>query len=168
MRTPVGLSKLLNLSPASKREVLAATARGVRSTKQEESPQPNVRNRASRFLDDVARSVAPIVKHVCSLAKFNDQSKPERVMKRVLKRMSMKRKGEKNAGGVGSKRKLTTNESCKKKNHAPPPPKLDETTDSFLSEMAEAWREARRNNDRDGAARILQIVIKAIPKATGT
>ena len=164
MKTPVGLATLLNLSPASKREVSAATARGVRSTKQEESPQPNVRNRASRFLDDVARSVAPIVKHVCSIAKFNNKSKPERVLKRVLKRISMKRKFEKNEEDVGcNKRKATTNDSCKKAS-----PKLDESMDSFLRDMAGSWRQARRNHDRNAAASILQTVVKAIPKGKGT
>ena len=106
---------MLNLSPASKHEVSVAAARGVRKTKQEESPQPNVGNRASRFLDDVTRSLVPIAKHVCSLSKFNNMSKLVRVMKRVLQRMSMKRKRSgTTVENLGSKPKITVNTKKRK------------------------------------------------------
>jgi len=161
---PVGLAKLLNLSPTSTREVSAAAARGVRKTKIEESPLPNVRNRASRFLDDVAGSVAPIVKHICSMSKFNNKSKPTRVIKRVLQRISTNSRSIEE--GLGSKGKPVVN--TRKAADVPLSPKIDKNVDRFLHEMAKSWRQARRNHDKIASATILQMVLKAIPKATGT
>ena len=46
-------------------------------------------------------------------------------------------------------------------------PKLDVNVHNFLKEMAASWQHARRNYDRDGAARILQMTLKGIPKGTG-
>ena len=44
---------------------------------------------------------------------------------------------------------------------------LDDHTKEFLQDMGVSWRQARRNGDRDSAARITQIVLKAIPKKSG-
>ena len=46
-------------------------------------------------------------------------------------------------------------------------PKLETHVHDFLSDMAASWKQARRNHDREAAARILQITLKGIPKGTG-
>ena len=155
--------------------------RGVTSTRYEESPDGSVRNRAARFLDDVARSLTPIVKHVCSFPKFGNKSKPERVLKRVLHRMSKQRTCETTVHGrPGSNRKLVFHKSAGNSQDdwtqsqsppiptrkSPPIPTLDVHTDEFLTEMGKSWREAFRNHDRPVADRILQTVLQAIPKST--
>ena len=68
-----------------------------------------------------------------------------------------------------SKRKLIFNGHLGKTNNTSPPPEVmfDSHTDKFLSEMAQSWRQARRNMDRSSAAIILQMTLKGIPKGHG-
>ena len=46
-------------------------------------------------------------------------------------------------------------------------PIFDKHTEEFLLDAASSWRQARRSNDRQSAARILQMTLKAIPRGQG-
>jgi len=167
--TPTGLANLLELSPASKTEVTKAVMRGVNCTSGSSlSPEGKGRN---RFLEDVARAYTPIIEKMCSIPTFNSESKPRRVLQKVVQRVARKRKGQAIAHSrLGSKRKLVFNmkESASSK---PPKPShstiVDENTDQFLRDMAKTWRQHRRNNDRSAAAVVVQLTLRGIPKVPG-
>ena len=163
--TPTGLANLLHLSPNSKEAVSKATKRGVLRTDTSASPG----ERRNQFMESVAAAYTPIIEKVVSTPTFQGVSRPKRVLEQVVHRISTKRKGAAIIHGRRRVRKLILNAAKlpKKKPNAEPECKIGVHTDKFLSEMGTSWRQARRNNDRDGAARILQISLKAIPKGTG-
>ena len=164
--TPTGLANLLHLSPASKEAVSKATKRGVARTDKSASPG----EKRNGFMENVGAAYTPIIEKLVSTPTFQGVARPKRVLEQVVHRLSAKRKGAAIIHGRRvSKRKLILNPAKlpKKKPKEEPQCKIDAHTDKFLSEMGTSWRQARRNNDRDGAARILQITLKAIPRGTG-
>ena len=108
--TPRELADLLQLTPKSKIQVNNAAKRGVSRTATRATPSPTTSGGANRnrFMENVGRCYEPILEKVCSHPKFNGglESRPERVIKQVLKRISKKRKGQAIAHGrPGTKKK---------------------------------------------------------------
>ena len=125
-----------------------------------------------RFLENVGRAYTPIVRKILTRPQFSGESSPGRVLQKVVQRFSKKRKGTATVHGRRkSMRKLIFNTPAvgdnKHHNHSTSQPLLDEHTEAFLMNMASTWRQHRRNHDREAAATVLQLTLKAIPKGTG-
>lgn len=163
VKTPVGLAKLLQLSPKSCERVAAAAAGGVGRTQSSASPNPEQRN---RFMERVVKCYTPIVEKLCSRPLFDGGTpRPERVVQQVMTKISQNRKGEATAGSRWRcQRKLVFNKFSKPATDRQAPDLFDTHLDGFLRDMAGSWRQARRNHERGRAATIVQIVLKTIPK----
>lgn len=185
VNSPNGLANLFGLSPYTKGRIKKTAARGVMRTSSRATPDPEQRN---FFMERVGQCYAPIIGKICSIPTFNGQPRPDRVLEEVVRRYSKKRPGiVAQKGRPPRKRKMTfkpqkkeTSTTTQKSGSTPfekaptSTQKPDALTpiskhqDNFLRDMASSWKQARRNSDRDAAARILQITLKTIPKSTGT
>ena len=181
VNSPNGLANLFGLSPHTKGRIKKTAAKGVMRTSSRATPDPERRN---FFMERVAQCYAPVISKICSIPQFNGQPRPERVLEQVVRHSSKKRKSMAVVNGR-RKRKMVfyppnaTSTTAKapastplekaptstQKSDAPIP--ISKHQDNFLRDMASSWKQARRNYDRDSAARILQITLKTIPKLTG-
>ena len=181
VNSPNGLANLFHLSPHTKATIKRNATKGVMRTSSRATPDPERRN---FFMERVGQCYAPIITKICSIPQFNGQPRPERVLEQVVRRCSKKRKGMAVVNGK-LKRKMVfyppnaTSTTAKapastplekaptstQKSDVPIP--ISKHQDNLLRDMASSWKQARRNYDRDSAARILQITLKTIPKFTG-
>lgn len=136
------------------------------------TPDPERRN---FFMERVGQCYAPVITKICSIPQFNGQPRPEHVLQQVVRHCSKKRKRIAVVNGRRQRKMVfyppdATATTAKapaststQKSDAP----ISKHQDIFLRDMASSWKQARRNHDRDSAARILQITLKTIPKLTG-
>jgi len=150
----VGLASMLGVSPKSLDKVENASKRGSLQTTMFEdasTPAEKVRDQNS-FVKRIAATLTPVVERVCAAPKFmNGKTDVGGVASLILGKIARKKSQK-------SKRRL---------NFDARPRGVSPDLDSLLKEMAEAWRDAWRNHNRDASARILQLTLKAIPQRTG-
>ena len=155
------VSRILGVSPKSLKQVerYSTKWKGLRG-KCHDATMPDEGQR-NYFLERIVRELTPAVERICSIPKFGCDtpttpgvSDVAGVVKLVARRIEHS-KGQ-------TRRKLF---QVKRKRNGSP--NLSQDLNSVLKEMSTAWRSARRNQDRDAAARLLQMTLLAIPKRRG-
>ena len=146
-----GLAEMVGVSPTSLKRVSQAAKRGSLTSSVLEDAGSHATanwNDHTRFLKRVEGSLTPVIKKVCAGIKFKG--------------------GKTDVGGVANMilGKLAREKSARRKllfgsnRH----PGVSTELHVLLQKFGELWRHAFRDHDRDSAARLLQLTLKAIPK----
>ena len=82
-KTPIGLAKVLDLSPHSTLQVTRGSERGIfRSNKLADATPTGKRE---RFLNNIVQSLKPVIMKICSIPRFrDDRTDPVGVCKMIL------------------------------------------------------------------------------------
>ena len=148
----VHVCEMLGVSPGSMKQVEASSKKGayLESWTLEEAT-PTVEGQRSEFLERVQTVLTPAIEKICSMAKFKGRRTDIPGVARLLLRKIAGRKQK-------AKRQLFNGGA---------PRGISHDLHSLLKEMSTAWRKAFRNQERQAAARLLQITLQAIPKRRG-
>ena len=150
--TPVGIAKLLELSPGSSDRVQLMSSR-VRTqichtlSSVSDAKGPWYRN---HFIYNAVQSLTPVVEHLCKKFKFQGNTDVQGLVQLIAQNVI-----KKNDGG-----KL----KCRRRLLVDPSDGPSDDIANFLQEMGKSWRAAMRENDRGFASRILQVSLRSIPE----
>ena len=155
----VEVSRVLGVSPQSMQMVERySTLKGnLASRVCQDASSPDDGDR-KYYLERIGRVLTPAVERICSIPKFGcDTNTPgvtdvSGVAKLIARRIE-RNKGKARRKLFQVKRRLGGS--------------LNPDLDTLLKELATAWRSACRNQERDAAARLLQMTVLAIPKRHG-